>query len=136
MLDTTTEDQTPEPMDTHVGGRIWRRRREMGLSRRELGERIGIGLKQVNKYETGANRVSAGRLFEISRVLGVPAAYFFDDYDASNDPGPTADDFPDGIEIGGDSHEIRAILEVYHAMPAEVRSRFLRLVRAIADSGQ
>lgn len=119
-----------EPMDRHVGTRIWRRRRELGLSRRELGERIGVGLKQVNKYENGANRVSAGRLFDIGQVLRVKPSWFFEEFAEDAD----YDDLPDDEPPGGDTTEIRNLLAVYHTIPQHIRSRLLRLVRAVADA--
>lgn len=129
--DDTTVIEAPDPIDKHVGEMIWRRRREVGLSRRALGELIGIGLKQVNKYETAVNRVSAGRLHGIADALGVRPSYFFeglDDAEAGN-PG-------DGVAAhpAGSQREVRALVDAYHRLPIEVRSRFLRLVRVIADT--
>lgn len=117
-------------MDLHVGRRMWQRRRELGLSRRELGERIGVGLKQVNKYETGANRVSAGRLFEVAQVLRVSPSWFFDEFTEA----AASDDPPDDDPPSGDTTEVRNLLAVYHAIPHDIRGRLLRLVRAIADA--
>ncbi len=68
----------PHPVDIHVGRVIRRRRREIGMTQQGLAEQIGIKFQQVQKYETGANRVSASRLWQISRALDVPVAYFFD----------------------------------------------------------
>lgn len=118
-------------MDRHVGRQIWLRRRELGLSRRKLGDMIGVGLKQVNKYELGINRVSAGRLYEIAGALKVPVGYFFrggemPDLDALDES--TA---PEGVR---NNSEIQAFLNVYHALPRDVRGRFRRLVRSIADA--
>lgn len=129
--DDTTVIEAPDPVDKHVGERIWRRRREVGLSRRALGELVGIGLKQVNKYETAVNRVSAGRLYNIATALGVPPSYFFEDLDdkETGNPGDGA-----GMHPVGSQREVRALVDGYHRLPPEVRSRFLRLVRVIADS--
>lgn len=131
---STTETDVTEPMDRHVGGRIWKRRRELGLSRRELGERVGVGLKQVNKYETGANRVSAGRLFDIAQVLSVAPSWFFEEFAEAGGAG--YDDPPEGDETFGDTADIRNLLAVYHRIPQDIRSRLLRLVRAIADADE
>lgn len=120
-----------DPIDRHVGSRIWQRRRELGLSRRKLGDMIGVGLKQVNKYELGINRVSAGRLYEIAGALDVSVEYFFEgeemsDRDILNGP----------ADNGGmvKNSEIKVLLDVYHALPREIRGRFLRLVRSIAET--
>lgn len=120
-----------DPMDRHVGQRIWRRRRELGLSRRALGERIGVGLKQVNKYETGENRVSAGRLHEIGTALGVDAGWFFEEFNGATHAGALRGA---SRNLPADTGHLHAFLEVYHTVPPRVRGRFLRLVRAIADS--
>src|SRR5438128_10364411 len=65
-------------IDDHVGSRIRERRIMLSLTPQQLAELIGVTYQQANKYERGINRVSAGRLFEIGRVLGVPVGYFFE----------------------------------------------------------
>ncbi len=69
----------PRPVDVHVGARVRMRRAFLGMSQTSLGEAIGLTFQQVQKYERGANRISASRLFALSRVLDVPVEYFFDD---------------------------------------------------------
>jgi transcriptional regulator with XRE-family HTH domain len=69
----------PRPIDVHVGSRIRLRRTLLGLSQERLGEALGLTFQQVQKYESGVNRVSASRLFDLSRVLNVPIGFFFDD---------------------------------------------------------
>jgi len=69
----------PNPIDVHVGARVRLRRTLMGMSQEKLGEAIGLTFQQVQKYERGANRVGASRLFDLSRVLDVPVSFFFDD---------------------------------------------------------
>jgi transcriptional regulator with XRE-family HTH domain len=66
-------------VDAWVGARLQLRRRELGLSQTELGEKLGLSFQQVQKYEAGKNRVSAGVLYEISKALSVPVGYFFED---------------------------------------------------------
>lgn len=129
-MSDTIELSLPDPVDIHVGKKIWQRRREMGLSRRALGEIIGVGLKQVNKYETAMNRVSAGRLYEIALALGVPVAWFFDGVDGNSHDIDAAIDSSEGT---ADQQEVTSLLSAYHMVPALVRSKFLRLVRSIAD---
>ena len=72
----------PHPVDIHVGARIRMRRPLLGMSQEKLGEALVLTFQQVQKYESGANRVSASRLHEISRILDVPIAWFFEDMDA------------------------------------------------------
>lgn len=73
-----SESKLPSGIDRVVGQRIRWRRRELKLTQEKLGELLALTFQQVQKYEKGVNRVSAGRLFEISGVLGVPVSYFFD----------------------------------------------------------
>jgi len=69
----------PSPIDCHVGLRIRARRIVLGLSQSELGSKVGLTFQQIQKYERGANRIGAGRLFEFSHILDVPIAYFYDE---------------------------------------------------------
>src|SRR5450432_3927692 len=71
-------------IDDHVGARIRERRIMLGLTLQQLAELIGVTYQQAHKYERGINRVSAGRLFEIGRVLNVPVAYLFEGLDAED----------------------------------------------------
>ena len=65
-------------VDDHVGARMRERRIMFGLTQQQLAELIGVTYQQAHKYESGANRISAGRLFEIGRALNVPVEYFFE----------------------------------------------------------
>jgi len=76
--DSTRNPAASGPIDVHVGQRIRLRRTLMGLSQEKLGEALGLTFQQVQKYERGANRVSASRLLELSRVMNVPVSFFFD----------------------------------------------------------
>jgi transcriptional regulator with XRE-family HTH domain len=71
----------PNPIDVHVGARVRLRRTLLGMSQEKLGQAIGLTFQQVQKYERGANRVGASRLYHLSRVLDVPVSYFFDEMD-------------------------------------------------------
>ena len=75
----------PSSVDAHVGSRVRLRRMLIGMSQEKLGELLGLTFQQVQKYEKGANRIGASRLFDISSILGVPVSYFFDDL-PSTDP--------------------------------------------------
>ena len=70
--------QRANSADRHVGARIRERRIMMGLSQQQLAKMIGVTYQQAHKYERGLNRISAGRLFEIAQVLGVPVSWFFE----------------------------------------------------------
>ena len=79
----------PNPVDIHVGARVRLRRTLMGMSQEKLGESIGLTFQQVQKYERGANRIGASRLYDLSRVLDVPVSFFYDDMsDAVRDQSP------------------------------------------------
>ncbi len=67
------------PIDAHVGARLRVRRTLLGMNQTNVGDALGAAFQQVQKYENGKNRISASRLFDLSRVLDVPIAYFFDD---------------------------------------------------------
>jgi len=72
----------PDPIDIHVGKRVKLRRTLLHISQEQLASDIGVTFQQVQKYESGHNRVSASRLFDISRVLNCPISYFFEDITA------------------------------------------------------
>jgi transcriptional regulator with XRE-family HTH domain len=68
----------PHPVDIHVGGRVREQRKLKGMSQGELGDSLGLTFQQIQKYERGANRIGASRLFQLSQILDVPVAFFFD----------------------------------------------------------
>jgi transcriptional regulator with XRE-family HTH domain len=76
-----------QDIDRHVGARIRERRIMLGLTQQQLADLIGVTYQQAHKYERGINRVSAGRLFEVAQVLGVPVSYFFDGLEQGSERG-------------------------------------------------
>jgi transcriptional regulator with XRE-family HTH domain len=76
---TRKRGRSPAVIDDHVGARIRERRIMLGLTQQQLAEAVGVTYQQLHKYERGVNRVSAGRLFEIARLLSVPVGYFYED---------------------------------------------------------
>jgi transcriptional regulator with XRE-family HTH domain len=72
-------------IDRHVGSRIRERRIMLGLSQQQMADMIGVTYQQAHKYERGINRISAGRLYEITRVLNVPITYFFEGLEVAED---------------------------------------------------
>jgi transcriptional regulator with XRE-family HTH domain len=72
-------------IDRHVGARIRERRIMLGLSQQQMADMIGVTYQQAHKYERGINRISAGRLYEITRVLNVPITYFFEGLEVAED---------------------------------------------------
>lgn len=75
---------TPHPMDVHVGKRLRLKRTILGMSQDAIGSAIGVTFQQVQKYERGVNRMGASRLYQFSKLLGVPVSYFFEEFDESN----------------------------------------------------
>lgn len=77
--ETERNARRPNPIDAHVGTRVRLRRMLLGMSQEKLGEHLGLTFQQVQKYEKGVNRIGASRLFDLSRVLGVPVQFFYDE---------------------------------------------------------
>jgi transcriptional regulator with XRE-family HTH domain len=80
--------QRTQDIDCHVGARIRERRIMLGLTQQQIADMIGVTYQQAHKYERGINRISAGRLFEIARVLSVPISYLFDGLDDAEEANP------------------------------------------------
>ena len=73
-----SESKLPSKIDHLVGQRLRWRRRELRLTQEQLGEKLGLTFQQVQKYEKGTNRISAGRLYELACVLDIPVLYFYE----------------------------------------------------------
>ncbi|TGY89183.1 XRE family transcriptional regulator [Marinicauda algicola] len=85
MTDTPRYDERDTPrsasaLDVHIGERLRQARKLAGLSQSAMGEAVGVTFQQVQKYERGANRIPASRLYELAAVLGVPLGFFFDGF--------------------------------------------------------
>ncbi len=77
----TVAKDGPHPIDVHVGSRVRLRRTLLGMNQTQLGEKLGLSFQQIQKYENGANRISASRLYQMTRILDVPVSFFFDGLD-------------------------------------------------------
>lgn len=77
-LDPPSPDRDEDKTDTEIGRRIRERRLMLGLSQQQLAQAIGVTYQQAHKYETGINRVSAGRLFRVAQALDVPVSWFYE----------------------------------------------------------
>ena len=124
-------------VDEHVGERIRVRRTLLDISQEKLGEGLGLTFQQVQKYENGANRVSASRLFQISKILNVPVPYFFDNVpvDAASHARRLRDD---GKAVPADmltSRESLKLIQAYYGIsnPA-LRKIVFGLIEALADN--
>lgn len=121
------------PMDMHVGKRIRIRRRLLGLTQGELADRLDITFQQVQKYEWGANRVGAGRLYDLSIALEVPIQYFFNDgphtMPGRSDTGMTTDILS--------RNDIQSLVRAFSAIDNKnCRNRLIDLCEALARSSQ
>lgn len=138
----------PHPVDVYVGKRLRMRRTILGMSQDAIGSAIGVTFQQVQKYERGVNRMGASRLFDFSRLLNVPVAYFFDGYDIAGSAGAAGAgaavaSFDYGFaenEAAEFEHEnltSRETLEMmrayYRITDPQVRKRVCDLVKSLAD---
>ena len=124
----------PNPIDVHVGKRIRMRRLLLGMNQETLANALELTFQQVQKYEGGANRVSASRLAAMADILKVPISFFFGDMQ-TDEAKPTAAERewreymerPETIEL----------IRLYYAIPdPQVRQQFLAMVKSIAKPGQ
>ena len=123
------------PVDAHVGHRVRLRRMLIGMSQERLGELLGLTFQQVQKYEKGINRIGAGRLFEVSGILGVPINFFYDDVQSGTTAGGFAegDEPPPVMEFLSSGEGLQLSLAFMRIKDAKVRRRILDLVRSLAD---
>jgi transcriptional regulator with XRE-family HTH domain len=128
--------RAPNPVDLHVGARIRMRRKTLGISQERLAEALGLTFQQVQKYERGANRVSASKLYDIARTLRAPVAFFFE---GLGDPTATGDGAQSHPEANGvvrdlvmspEGLELAALFPKIRRRPQ--RRAVLELVKALA----
>ena len=120
----------PHPVDVHVGKRIRHRRWLVGMTQQQLAESVGIKFQQIQKYETGANRVSASRLWDIADALGVEISFFFEGLESENGQRQGGDKVP--ADLLGDK-EALDLVRSYYAIPENQRRRLFDLARVLSD---
>jgi transcriptional regulator with XRE-family HTH domain len=127
----------PHPIDLHVGNKVRLRRTLLGYSQDKLAQALGLTFQQVQKYERGANRVSASKLFEIASVLGVQISYFFQDLE-----GPAAAAVQGMAEAAAEPFEheqlqrretVELVRAYYRISNPQVRKRMLELIKAVSN---
>jgi transcriptional regulator with XRE-family HTH domain len=128
----------PNAVDVFVGARVRQRRTLLGMSQERLGEALDLTFQQVQKYERGANRIGAGRLYELSRVLDVPIAYFFEGApDVSRGGTPTTGVSENAGSYEADTmskRETLVLARAYYAINEPlVRRRVLELIKSLAN---
>lgn len=125
---------TPHDVDIHVGSRLRLRRSALGLSQDQLGSAIGLSFQQVQKYERGANRIGASRLYELSKVLQTPISYFFDEFETTG----LAEDGHSTYEADPIlKRESLELMRAYHQIQdPKQRKKVLKLVQGLAEESQ
>lgn len=116
--------------DTHVGRRIRQRRWLTGKTQKQLAELVGIKFQQIQKYETGANRVSASRLWDIAQALDVPVAFFFDGLKRAEKEDSDTSISPELLE----NKETMDLVRTFHEVPEGKRRHLLDLTRALSEA--
>jgi transcriptional regulator with XRE-family HTH domain len=115
------------PVDAHVGKRIRHRRWMVGMTQQQLADKVGIKFQQIQKYETGMNRVSASRLWDVADALGVSISFFFEGLG----------DGQAAAQAQGDMMADKEALELvrsYYAIPEAQRRRLFDLARVLSDA--
>jgi transcriptional regulator with XRE-family HTH domain len=120
------------PVDLSVGGRVRGRRILMGMSQERLGDELGITFQQVQKYEKGANRISASRLADISRVLDVSPGYFFEEF--SGDKQSSQSDLPANSDQLNRRETLELVRAYYRIEDPELRHQIGALIRSLATT--
>jgi transcriptional regulator with XRE-family HTH domain len=120
-------------IDLHLGKRLRRRRRLLGLTQQQLAGACGVRFQQIQKYECGANRISASRLWQLSEALEVPVGYFYDGFaDMAR-----LDSQPDAREERGENGEMLArketldLIRAYYQLGERPRRRLLDLAKSL-----
>lgn len=113
--------KSPHPVDLHVGRRVRSRRMTLGMTQSELAGQMGLTFQQLQKYESGANRISASRLWEIAKILDVPVVWFFEDFE---DRELSAENTPDT--------GVLEIAKMVQALPTKIRRPVLLAFKSLA----
>jgi transcriptional regulator with XRE-family HTH domain len=118
------------PVDVHVGKRIRHRRWMVGMTQQQLAEKVGIKFQQIQKYETGMNRVSASRLWDISEALSVSIEFFFEGIEGGL-AAASESTLPGDILADKEALEL---VRSYYAIPENQRRRLFELARVLSDA--
>ena len=118
------------PVDLYVGKKIRHRRWLAGITQQQLAEQVGIKFQQIQKYETGANRVSASRLWDISETLDVSISFFFEGIEKTQKKTETGAAIPS--DLMGDK-EALDLVRSYYLIPENQRRRLFELARVLGE---
>lgn len=120
----------PHQVDVHVGKRVRHRRWLVGMTQQQLAEKVGIKFQQIQKYETGANRISASRLWDIAEALEVPVSFFFEGLEEPQKEDSEKSRVP--ADLLGDK-EALDLVRSYYAIPENQRRLLFDLARVLSD---
>lgn len=124
---------TTPNIDVHLGKRLRRRRRILGLTQQQLAGACGVRFQQIQKYEFGANRISAARLWQLAEALDVPVSYFYDGLsETSQQMQPLSD--VEGTEKQFARQETIDLIRAYYQLDEVPRHRMLSLVKSLGTS--
>ena len=115
-------------IDLHLGKRLRRRRRLLGLTQQQLALAVGIRFQQIQKYECGANRISPARLFQLAKALETPINYFYDGL--TDDTTEVAAVNNEGIEVFS-RKETLDLIQAYYRLSERPRRRLLDLAKSL-----
>lgn len=119
-------------IDVHVGRQLRLKRQLLGISQQELGEKLGITFQQMQKYEKGTNRISAGRLFELSRILNVEVSWFYEGIAGERQmPSEYAGDAAASALL--DPVALRAAQSLMRIKDRKIRLRLVKTIEALAE---
>ena len=119
------------PVDVHVGKRVRHRRWMVGMTQQQLAGKVGIKFQQIQKYETGMNRISASRLWDIAEALSVPINFFLEGIDVNFDITELEKEGVPG-DILADKEALE-LIRSYYQIPEIQRRRLFELARAISE---
>ncbi len=121
------------PVDLHVGQRLRHRRWLVGMTQQQLASAVGIKFQQIQKYESGANRISASRLFDLANALDVPVSFFFDGLEPSGALDGASDQIDPSVLA---DKETMDLIRAYYGLDEGPRRRLLDLAKALNHSGK
>jgi len=133
QLEKRVPKKQANPIDVQVGNRVRIRRMLIGMSQERLGDLLGLTFQQVQKYEKGVNRIGAGRLFEMSRILNVPVDFFYEGVNAAPAHPGEEGQGPPVMEFVSSGEGMQLSLAFMKIKDAKVRKRVLDLVKSLAE---
>jgi transcriptional regulator with XRE-family HTH domain len=132
LLEKSVRKKQANPIDIQVGNRVRIRRMLIGMSQERLGDLLGLTFQQVQKYEKGVNRIGAGRLFEVARILNVPVNFFYEGV-SEGQPGLGESDGAPVMDFVSSGEGLQLSLAFMKIKDAKVRKRVLDLVKSLAE---